>query len=146
MNERPSRIPLAGVTGAPALRLATLWWLIGWAMVAVITYGTLAPAQYVPDLHLWDKLEHATAFFGMTFWFGGLARRRRYPLLALVMALFGAGIEIAQGTMGFGRDMDVWDWVADCVGIASAFILLGVGLWRWPAWLERLLGLQRESA
>jgi len=149
MNESPGELRApsgAAAQRAPQLRLAALWWVIGWVLVAFITYSTLAPAQYVPDIHLWDKLEHATAFFGLTLWFGGLIRYRRYPLLALSMVIFGAAIEVAQGTMGFGRDMDVWDWVADCVGIAVAFFLLGIGLRHWASFLERLIGLNRESS
>ncbi len=125
----------------PVLRLAPLWWAIGWGLVLFICYGTLAPAQYVPDLHLWDKLEHATAFFGMTCWFGGLVRRSRYPILAVWMLIFGGAIEILQGVMGLGRDMDFRDWVADAVGIALALVLLYLGLGRWAEFAERILGL-----
>ena len=137
--------PGQSLAGAPpALRFTRFWWLAGWLMVLFITVSTLEPPQYVPNLHLNDKLEHATAFFGMTFWFGGLVRRRRYWLLALWMELFGAGIEIAQGTMGWGRDMDFWDWVADTVGVGLALALLLLAVPRaagsWMRMVERLLG------
>ncbi len=126
--------------------LGPLWWAVGWALVLFITYATLAPAQYVPNLHLWDKLEHAGAFFGMTFWFAGLIRRSRYPTLALWMLLFGGGIEIAQGVMGLGRDMDIHDWYADAVGVAVGLALAYVGLGGWLAYAERILGLAREPS
>jgi VanZ family protein len=112
-------------------------------MVLFILYATLAPSRYVPDLHLWDKLEHATAFFGMTFWFGGLVRRSRFWVLALVMSVFGAAIEVAQGTMGLGRDMDIHDWIADSIGILLALgLLLSVPRRRgsWLRWFETLIG------
>lgn len=130
---------------APRPRLSGLWWALGWALVLFITYSTLAPEQYVPNLHLWDKLEHASAFFGMTFWFAGLVRRRRYPVLGLWMLLFGGGIEIAQGVMGLGRDMDIHDWYADAIGIGVALLLAYMGLGEWLLYAERLLGLARES-
>lgn len=129
----------------PGPSLGPMWWAIGWALVLFITYSTLAPAQYVPNLHLWDKLEHAGAFFGMTLWFAGLIRRSRYPTLALWMLLFGGGIEIAQGTMGLGRDMDIHDWYADAVGVGVALALAYGGLGQWMVYAERLLGLARES-
>ncbi|HUK03226.1 MAG TPA: hypothetical protein VLW26_13190 [Steroidobacteraceae bacterium] len=120
-----------------------LWWIIGWLLLIFITVSCLEPPQYVPNLHVNDKLEHAGAFFGLTFWFGGLVRRRSYPYLVLWMLALGGGIEIAQGAMGWGRDMDIWDFVADSVGVAIAVTLLYLGLGDWLARIERLLGLSR---
>jgi VanZ family protein len=128
----------------PALRFPRLWWFVGWALVLFILYSTLAPSEYVPNLHLWDKLEHAGAFFGLTLWFGGLIRRSRYALLAAWMLLLGAGIELAQGYMGWGRDMDIHDFYADAIGVAVAFVLLSVGFSNWAVFAERILGLSRE--
>jgi VanZ family protein len=126
------------------LQLVRIWWAAGWILVLFISISCLEPSRYVPNLHLWDKLEHALAFFGLTFWFGGLVRRRAYPLLVLWMLLFGAGIEVAQGVMGLGRDADVWDWVADSVGVALAITLVYLGLGSWMFRIEQLLGLARE--
>jgi hypothetical protein len=128
MSAPEVRIPLEAGT---KLRLAPFWWTIGWAVVAYITVSCLEPARYVPNLHLWDKLEHATAFFGMTCWFGGLVRRRRYLWIAFWLLLFGA---------------DVRDFAADSVGIAAALMLLYLGLGSWTRWIEQLVGLSREPA
>lgn len=146
---QPSKAPAAGAKPrppAPRLVFPRLWWLIGWALVLFILYSTLAPSQDVPNLHLWDKLEHAGAFFGLTLWFGGLTARRRYPLLAFWMLLLGGAIEIAQGVMGLGRDMDIHDFYADAVGVAVATALLGVGVGEWAVFAERILGLSREPS
>lgn len=78
------------------MKWAHVWWVLGWLGVAVITFTCLEPATYVPDLHVSDKLEHAGAYFGLTFWFGGLVHRSRYIILALWMLAFGAAIEVAQ--------------------------------------------------
>ena len=127
-----------------APQLAGLWWTLGWGMVLFILYSTLAPSRLVPDLPINDKIEHATAFFGMTMWFGGLVTRRRYGVLGIVMSAFGAAIEIAQGTMGLGRDMDVHDWIADSCGVVLALVLLLIcvprSLGSWLVWVERLIG------
>jgi VanZ family protein len=128
--------------GAP--HLPGLWWGLGWAMVLFILYTTLAPANLVPDVHLNDKVEHATAFFGLTFWFGGLVARRRFGLLGIAMSAFGAAIEVAQGTMGLGRDMDIHDWYADTCGtvVALGILLTCVPRSRgsWLRWVETLIG------
>ncbi len=128
----------------PQLRLARLWWSIGIAMVLYILVSCLEPPRYVPNLHLWDKLEHAVAFFGLTLWFGGLTRKSRYPLIAVLMALLGGGIEIAQGAMHWGRDEDILDFAADSVGIAVALTALYLGASGWAAWIERLIWPARE--
>jgi VanZ family protein len=136
----------APVENGPQLRLARLWWTIGWGMVLFIAVSCLEPARYVLELHLWDKAEHALAFFGMSVWFGGLVRRTRYPLIALAMLLFGGGIEIAQGLMGLGRDADILDFVADAIGITVAMILLYLGLGAWTRWVEGLIWRSRDRA
>ena len=130
----------------PELRLAQLWWFLGWAMVVFITVSCLEPPRYVPNLHLWDKAEHALAFGGLTLWFGGLARRSRYLVVGFVMLLFGGGIEIAQGVMGWGRDMDIMDFLADGVGVSIALCALYLGLGAWAAWIERLIWPAREPS
>jgi VanZ family protein len=109
-----------------------------------ITVSCLEPPRYVPNLHLWDKAEHALAFGGMALWFGGLVRRSRYLVVGLVMLLFGGGIEIAQGVMRWGRDMDIMDFLADGVGISIALIALYLGLGAWACWVERLIWPPRE--
>jgi VanZ family protein len=141
-----SELQVARPETGPELRLARLWWAIGWAMVIYIAVSCLEPARYVPNLHLWDKAEHALAFFGMSVWFGGVVRRSRYPLIAVAMLLFGGGIEIAQGEMRLGRDEDIMDFVADSVGIAVAMALLYLGLGAWTRWVERLIWRSREPS
>jgi len=128
----------------PELRLARLWWAVGWGMVLFIAVSCLEPGRYVMELHLWDKAEHSLAFFGMSVWFGGLVRRGRYPLVGLAMLSFGGGIEIAQGLMGWGRDADILDFVADAVGITVALTLLYLGLGAWTRWVERLIWRSRD--
>lgn len=139
MKDAESSTPQA--SAPPHAQLRVWWWAVGWVLVALILYGTLAPSGDVPNLHVWDKLEHATAFFGVTFWFAGLIRRSRYPALGAWMVLLGVAIEIAQGTMGFNRDMDIHDVYADATGIACALVLVYAGLGGWMVYIERRLGL-----
>ena|SRR5690242_20912887 len=142
----PARSGIRNGEPAPHLEFPRLWWLVGWAFVAFILYSTLAPSSDVPNLHIWDKLEHAGAFFGLTLWFGGLVRRSRYVLLAFWMLVLGGAIELLQGYMGWGRDMDVHDLLADSIGIGVAFALLFAGLSQWAVIAERILGLAREPS
>ena len=66
----------------------------------------------------WDKLAHGTMFYGFTL----LARvclpwSRKGDIVAAVIAI-GAASEIAQGLTG--RDMSVFDWLADAAGAIVA--------------------------
>ena len=117
----------------PGLRLfrtATLVW------VMVIAWFAFRPS-FGPDGGLpWDKANHALAFVVLTSLTGrgwpGLSR----TVLILIMLAAGVGIEFVQGLPQIGRDADVWDVVADAVGVAGGLALL--------AWLARLRNPVRE--
>lgn len=107
---RPDLLPLR-------LRLAAY----GFA-VAVLLYLTLAPSQDLPKEHMWDKAEHASAWFvltaiGLAFW---PTRPRRIAAFAFCL---GALVEVMQWAMPFGRDGDVRDLLGDSVGIAAALVI-----------------------
>jgi VanZ family protein len=135
---------IASGTRRRHLRFARLWWAAGWILLIAVIVGCLEPPRYVPNLHVSDKLEHAGAYFLLTFWFGGLLARRSYPPMAVAMLILGALIEVAQGAMGWGRDEDVWDFVADAVGVFAALALIYAGLGSWLVQIERLFGLSRD--
>jgi VanZ family protein len=108
-NLRPDRLPLRLRLGAYGVA------------VAVLLYLTLAPSRDLPTVHLWDKAEHAIAWFvlasiGLVFW---PARPR---LIAGFAFCLGALVEVLQWAMPLGRDGDVHDLLADTVGIAVALL------------------------
>ncbi|HKT73487.1 MAG TPA: VanZ family protein [Steroidobacteraceae bacterium] len=121
-------------------------WIIGWVLLATVIYTGLEPARYVPNLHVSDKVEHATAYFAMCFWFGGLLERRRYPLLTVGLLALGAAIEVAQGWMGWGRTADFRDFIADAAGVAVGLGFLWAGFGGWAYRLERRFRLSREPS
>jgi len=99
--------------------------------VAFWTACALAFAMSVvpnpPDVHVWDKLQHAFAFLVLAA-LGHLAyprTRKRWLLVGLM--LFGAAIEIAQSLPFVQRDSDPLDWVADT--LAALSVLVVVALW-----------------
>jgi VanZ family protein len=133
----PEQPPPARVTPIPRRwRLAVFL-----AAVAVILWLTLAPAHDLPSVNLWDKAEHAGAFFGLTFLGVWALPDKRLRVAAGVLAL-GIAIEFAQAWMPLGRDGDVKDAVADAIGIAIALplaLLAREVLHRlWPALAVRL--------
>jgi VanZ family protein len=107
--------------GFDRLPLALKLGLYGLAS-AILLYLTLAPSKAVPDVHLWDKAEHAIAWAVLAG--VGLVL---FPRAVLPIALFALGfgvlVEILQGALPFGRDADWKDWIADLVGVAAAVIV-----------------------
>jgi VanZ family protein len=106
----PNRLPAAVRGGAYAV------------CVAVLLYLCLAPGKDLPAVSLWDKAEHASAWFvltaiGLAFW---PWRPGRIAGFALVL---GAVVEVLQAVMPLGRDGDWRDWVADAIGVTAALVI-----------------------
>lgn len=113
----------------PGLRLfrtATLGWAI------IIGWLAFRPSTGLEGGLPWDKANHAVAFVVLTLLAGRGWPGRSRTALVLIMLAAGAGIELVQGLPQIGRDADVWDVVADAVGIAGGL----AGL----AWLRRRAG------
>jgi len=94
------------------------------AACAVIVWLSVAPTTSLPQVTLWDKFEHAGAYFGLAL-LGSWAFPGRVWRLAIGLFLLGVGVEIAQATMGWGRTGDPLDALANTIGVA-----LGLGLAR----------------
>lgn len=101
----------------------------GWclAMVAV-TVLALLPIEHLqlPVFDWWDKAQHATAFAVLTCW--ALLLWPQWSVrVALGMLAFGAGIELAQWTVGW-RFAEWADLAADAAGVLVAWVVaLGMG-------------------
>ncbi len=96
----------------------------------VVLYMCLAPTRDVPGTSLlWDKAEHAITWGILTG--AGLMLSPRRPRSILLFCLsLGAGIEVLQATMGFGRSGDWRDFAADSLGAGLA-LLAWLPLRRW---------------
>ena len=89
-------------------------WLF-WPAVVVVTWGELTPSPPHLETHVWDKLLHFSAYFGLAG-LAALSLKSRRILLYAVLALiaFGGLLEIVQGLTG--RDADLLDEVANTLG------------------------------
>jgi VanZ family protein len=90
--------------------------------VAVLLYLCLAPADELPQVNMWDKVEHSLAF--LVLMAAGLILFPRH-VRALAGGSFALGvlIEVLQANMHLGRQGDWHDVVGDTVGIVVALIL-----------------------
>jgi VanZ family protein len=104
-------------------------WLF-WPGVALIVWGELTP--HPPDLSSilgWDKFQHFIAYFGLASMATVVIGLRPRLALAILGVIFLGGVlEIIQAFTG--RDPEVLDFVANCLGAlagtlaGSAFVLL----------------------
>lgn len=98
------------------------WRLSFWSLLALVTTASLMPTEQLPPqvFNIWDKAQHAAGFLALTG-FGLLAYGMPTWRWAMVMGVYGAGIEIAQAASGW-RTGDVLDWLADMSGVALALL------------------------
>jgi len=125
----------------PELRWTKFWWACDWLILLGVVLGSLIPPRdlevVVPNIN--DKIMHCGAYFLMGFWFAGSMDPRNHRWLALLLIALGGAIEILQYYMGFGRDADWRDFLANSIGVVVALALARAGLGNWMAWIERRL-------
>jgi VanZ family protein len=85
----------------------------------VVGYGLFAPPGKGPPILPWDKAEHFIAFFGLMVLALPAFPKSRLWIVAGVLIAAGGAVEYIQKTPLIHRDADLWDWVADSVGILA---------------------------
>ena len=120
------------------LRFGGLWLAIGVALVALVVIASLArvPAP-VEGVMLHDKAVHLVVYAVLMLWFAQLfPRAPARLLLAVGLALLGAGVEYLQG-MTATRLFDRLDMFANCAGVLLAWALSHTVLGRVLPAVER---------
>ena len=106
--------------------LRRLFVIAFWGALLFAYVDAIIPGKEAISLSAWDKLNHMIAFFTITF----LARAAypRMPVfrLFLMMACFGAFIELSQAIPFIHRDAEWDDWFADMIATLVALIVA------WP--------------
>jgi len=91
------------------------------ACLAGVLFFALGP-QIPGASHLGnDKTQHFLAFFALAG-LGVLGWRSSPGVVAVGLLLFGGAIELVQGTHFIGRDMSLFDWVADAGGMLGGMM------------------------
>jgi hypothetical protein len=105
--------------------------------ILTVFAGAIATVLLLGPFHApqgWDKLAHGTMFYGFTLLaLICLPWSRKGDIVAAVIAI-GAASEIAQGLTG--RDMSVFDWLADAAGAIVAAV---------PVYVARLRQVAQQA-
>lgn len=115
------------------MRLFLKKWWPTCIVVAVILYATLnsdpVGADQLPLIPHIDKLIHAVMFGGLfsaicfDYYRAGNALTQIIMLVVAAISICAGGLnELAQGVVDNGRTTEGLDFVADCVGVAVAYI------------------------
>lgn len=106
--------------------LRRLFVIAFWGALLFAYVDAVLPGRDAISLSVWDKLNHMIAFFTITF----LARAAypRLPVFRLfvMMAVFGAAIELSQAIPFIHRDAEWDDWFADMIATLIALVVA------WP--------------
>lgn len=96
--------------------------LLGYALF--IGYISTLPSAEMPDLNVWDKLQHFSAYllFVILTWPLMLQRQHLY-LAAIIICAYGGALELAQAYSP-GRYASTLDFIANSVGAFSGVLLL----------------------
>lgn len=101
-----------------------------------LTIGSLIkPVQIDTSISNIDKLLHTGAYFGLALlWLSYIhllktsverkwAQTRVYVITALILVIYGIVIELLQGSLTSYRTPDVWDVLANSIGVLLGSLL-----------------------
>jgi VanZ family protein len=122
------------------LRFTNVWLTIGFLLIGLVVYASLMPNP--PDLtHIQgaDKVEHAVAYFILTFWFGLIyAKNRVRWTIGITFIFLGVAMEYLQGMTAY-RTFEYADMAADAVGVLCALLAAQTPLVKTLAVVEKRL-------
>jgi VanZ family protein len=99
--------------------------IAAWSLAAAIAILSLVPPALRPETSAPHNLEHLLVYATTGFAFG-MGYKRRHDLLAALLVLFSAAVEIAQLFVP-GRHARLTDFVIDavaaCIGLVMSWLL-----------------------
>ena len=94
-----------------------------WAALMFAYVAAIMPAADAPKIAQSDKVEHMIAFFTLSVLARLGFRAASAMRVVLMLAVFGALIEVTQTIPALHRDGNVADWLADCAAIAAGLLI-----------------------
>lgn len=94
------------------------------ALLILVTYLLLMEMPPAPPSWPYkDKVQHIVVFLTLSI-SGGLAFQKRSFFVYLMLACYGALMEVLQSVLTVTRVASVYDWLADVTGVLLAILLL----------------------
>jgi VanZ family protein len=122
------------------LRFAHFWIAIGFLLIGLVVYASLM--RNPPDLtHIQggDKVEHAVAYFILTFWFSLIYVKNRVRwTIGITFIFLGVAMEYLQRMTGY-RTFEYADMAANTVGVLCALFAAQTPLARGLSAVEKYL-------
>lgn len=113
----------------PYLKFRFLWLTIGYALVALVVYLSLAssPVDLELSFPYEDKVFHAFAYFTLMAWFSQIYHDRfQRNMIAVLFVFMGITLEYLQG-FDPNRYFEFGDMVANSTGVALGFSIALTG-------------------
>ena len=105
------------------MRFRKLWLTIGYALVALIIFLSLAPNLPSTNIEQGDKLGHLLAYGTLMFWFCQIYSSRPSRIAhSLAFAAMGVALEYAQGMTDY-RTFEYLDMLANATGVALGWAI-----------------------
>jgi len=118
-----------------------LWLVVGWLLVLLVIYLSLAPIAIEVPVDEGDKFGHVAAYAALMFWFANFfVTLSRRSMLAIGFVALGIALEFVQGWTGY-RTFEVADMAADALGVAVGWVLAPP---RLPNFLQRIENFVRS--
>jgi hypothetical protein len=99
-----------------------------WLALLFAYVAAIMPADEAPKIAASDKVEHMIAFFTLAVLARLGFRAASAVKVAILLAVFGAFIEVTQTIPALHRDGNVADWLADCAAIAAGLLIATLAL------------------
>jgi VanZ family protein len=135
------------------LRYARHWRVASLVLLLMVLAATLMPAvwfwpdrrQFVAWFIDFDKWLHGITFVFLAIWFAGQYRPRSYWRIGIGLVFFGVLIEACQRLVTY-RSAELFDIVADSIGIAVGLVIAMTGLGGWSLRIETWYDRRRAGA
>jgi VanZ family protein len=113
--------------------------------LALISYGLYLPASGLPkkpfmSIPYFDKMVHFVLFFVLCLLLFRplkILKKKHLVLAPFISVFLGALFEITQHVISSSRNSNIYDFIANCMGITAAlfFYLIFVSNRRWEKYL-----------
>ena len=122
-----------------SLKFKPLWLVVGYALIAFVVHASLTTSPVDMGFNLWDKYAHTLGYFVLMGWFVQIYHQPKTVVFwGIFFVSMGIGLEFLQ-ELGGVRQFEVYDMMANTLGVVIAWLLSGTVFSRSLLFFESLL-------